>query len=448
MSKLSCIILAAGKGTRMKSARPKVMNTLAGWPLISHVIKTCEALKADTIVTVIASDMDDVATAVAPHSIAIQKQQLGTGDAAKAALPALKGKQGHVLILLGDVPMVSSVTLKKLWNAGKKTGLAVLTMRAKNPRGYGRIITQGDFVSAIVEQSDCTSKEEKINLVNAGCFCVAADKIAPWLNAISNKNKQKEFYLTDIIEVATKQKIKCAYVEAPESELQGINSRAQLAAAEYSMQQTLRNAAMDNGATLIDPATVYFSADTVLGRDVVVEPNVFFGPKVTIADDVTIHAFTHIEGASIDKGASIGPFARIRPKSKIGEKATIGNFVEVNRAVVKAGAKSKHVSYLGDAVIGAKTNIGAGTVIANYDGFDKQDTIIGDRVFIGSNSTLIAPLTIGNGAYIAAASAITTSVPDNALAVARTREVLRDGWADEYRSKKESLKNSKGKKHA
>lgn len=443
MSKLTCIILAAGKGTRMKSNRPKVMNTLAGWPLIKHVINTCEALKASQIVTVIAAGMDDVVAAVAPHDTAIQKKQLGTADAAKSALPVIKYDRGHVLILLGDVPMVSKDTLKELWDAGKKTGLSVLTFRADNPYGYGRIVTKGDYVTGIIEQADCTQDETDIDLVNAGCFCVAADKIEKWLGAIGNKNKQKEFYLTDIIASAAKDKVKCAYVEAPEHELLGINSRAQLAQAEWSMQSRLRDAALSNGATMIDPATVYLAADTVIGRDVVIEPNVFFGPGVTIEDDVTIHAFTHIEGASIAAGASIGPFARIRPKSKIGENATIGNFVEVNRSTVKAGAKSKHVSYLGDAVIGAKSNIGAGTVIANYDGFDKQDTVIGDRAFIGSNSTIIAPVKIGNGAYVAAGSAITTAVPDNALAVARAREVVRDGWANEYRAKKESSKKSK-----
>lgn len=451
MSKLSCIILAAGKGTRMKSDRPKVMHGLAGMPLIRHVVNTCQSLNASQIVTVIAKGMDDVAATVAPFETAIQKKQLGTADAAKSALPHLKSKRGHVLILLGDVPMISKETLKALWDAGKKTGLAVLAMRAENPYGYGRLITDKGNVVAIVEQADLNPKHEGIDLVNAGCFCVAADRIEDWLNAIGNKNRQREFYLTDIVTAAAKDKVKCAFVEAPAHELLGINSRAQLAQAEWTLQTRLRDAALANGATMIDPSTVYLSADTVIGRDVVIEPNVFFGPGVTIADNVTIHAFTHIEGAAIAAGASIGPFARIRPKSKIGAKVTIGNFVEVNRSNIKAGAKSKHMSYLGDAVVGAKSNIGAGTVIANYDGFDKQDTIIGDRVFIGSNATLIAPLTIGSGAYVAAASAITTSVPDDALAVARTREVMRDGWANEYRAKKETAKaaripTKKGKK--
>jgi len=438
---LSCIILAAGKGTRMNSDRPKVMAPLAGMPLIRHVIKACEGLAPAQIITVIAPKMDDVAAAVAPHATAIQKQQRGTGDAVKSAIPVLIGGsgklKGYVLIALGDVPMVTTTTLKALVAAGKKNGLSVLAFRASDPTGYGRLITdKSNFVTQIVEQKDANPAQQKINLVNGGLFCVDARKLGPWLDGLTTNNSQREYYLTDIITLAAKDKMKCAVVEAPENELQGINSRMQLAEAEDSLQITLRMRALENGVTLIDPASVFFAADTVLGRDVIIEPNVFFGAGVTIADNVTIHAFSHLEGASIGDGASIGPFARIRPKSKIGAKATIGNFVEVNRATVKAGAKSKHVSYLGDAVIGEKSNIGAGTVIANYDGFDKQDTRIGKGVFIGSNSTLVAPLNVGDGAYVAAGSALTTDVPSDALAIARARSVVRADWANEYRSKK------------
>ncbi len=445
MTKLSCIILAAGKGTRMKSAKPKVMHTLAGQPLIRHVVDTCEELGAGKIVTVIADGMDDVAATVSPHATAIQKKQLGTGDAAKSAMPALKGAKGHIMILLGDVPLVTVETLQSLWDAAKETGLSVLAMRSEDPTGYGRLITdKKGLVTGIVEDRDCTTAQKKIDLVNAGCFCVDAAKLDKYLNALDNKNSQKEYYLTDIIAVAAKAGVRCAYVEGEPGELMGINSRAQLAEAESEIQSLLRAQALFNGVTLIDPVTVYFAMDTELGTDVVIEPNVFFGPGVTVGNDVTIHAFTHIEGAHIAHGASIGPFARIRPKSAVGEKAVIGNFVEVNRSTVKAGAKSKHVSYLGDAVIGEKANIGAGTVIANYDGFDKQDTVIGANVFIGSNSTLVAPLKVGKGAYVAAGSALTTDVPEDALAVARARSVLRDGWASEYRAKKAETKKVKG----
>ncbi|MCB1537365.1 MAG: bifunctional UDP-N-acetylglucosamine diphosphorylase/glucosamine-1-phosphate N-acetyltransferase GlmU [Rhodospirillales bacterium] len=450
---LSCIILAAGKGTRMKSDRPKVMHALAGWPLIRHVVATCESLGAGKIVTVIAPPdtnpgMDDVAACVAPHPTAIQKAQMGTGDAARAALPALKGAKGHVLILLGDVPLVTPETLRALWTAGQKTGLAVLAMRMQNPPAYGRLILDADdCVTAIVEERDCTPEQRAIELVNAGAFCVAADRLESWLAALETDNDQGEYYLTDIVAIAARQSVRCAYVTGAPDELMGINSRAQLADAEHEIQSLLRARAMAGGATLIDPLTVWFAADTRIGRDVTIEPGVFFGPGVSIADNVTIHAFTHIEGATIGANAAIGPFARIRPKSSVGEKATIGNFVEVNRAHVKPGAKSKHVSYLGDAVIGEKANIGAGTIIANYDGFDKQETVIGAGVFIGSNSTLVAPLTVGEGAYVAAGSAITTDVPAQALAVARARSVVRDGWATEYRSKKAETRKGK-KTHA
>lgn len=449
MSKdVSCIILAAGKGTRMKSDRAKVMALLGGMPLIKHVIRACEGLNPAQIVTVIAPQMNDVAAAVAPHATAIQKQQRGTGDAAKSALPALGKPKGYVLICLGDVPMVTTATLKALVTAAKKTGLSVLAMRAEDPTGYGRLITgKSHFVTQIVEHKDASPAQQTIDLVNAGLFCVDAKKLSRWLDGLKINNSQREFYLTDIITLAAKDKIKCAVVEAPESEAQGINSRLQLAMAEDALQTRLRMQALENGVTLVDPASVFLAADTQIGRDVVIEPNVFFGPGVTIADGATIHAFTHIEGASIGENASIGPFARIRPKSKIGRSATIGNFVEINRATVKAGAKSKHVSYLGDAVIGEKSNIGAGTVIANYDGFDKQDTKIGKGVFIGSNSTLIAPLNVGDGAYIAAGSALNTDVPSDALAIARARSVVRAEWAHEYRAKKSESKSPiKGKK--
>ncbi len=448
MTDLHCILLAAGKGTRMKSAKPKVMAPLAGRPLVRHVVDTLEKLGVATIVTVIADGMDDVAATVAPHATAVQKQQLGTGDAARAGLPALAGKTGFVIIHAGDVPLVQPETFAALYEAAQDTGLAVLAMRPQSPRGYGRLLTDDDgCVSAIVEEKVCTDDQRGIDLVNAGTFCVALDKLGGWLSALKSDNAQKEYYLTDIVGIAAADGVKCDYIEAPEHEVMGINSRSQLAEAEGELQNRLRAQALFDGATLVDPMSVYFSMDTVLGRDVVVEPHVWFGPGVVVADNVTIHAFSYLEGVRIDDGASIGPFARIRPKSHIGAGASVGNFIEVNRSTLKAGAKSKHVSYLGDAVIGEKANIGAGTIIANYDGFDKQETVVGKGAFIGSNSTLIAPLTVGDGAYVGAASAITGDVPADALALARARTVLRDGWASDYRSKHASTKKDK-KSHA
>lgn len=443
MTDLHCIILAAGKGTRMKSDKPKVMAQLAGIPLVKHVVTACESLGPKTIVTVIAEGMDDVAKVVAPHKTAIQASQLGTGDAAKAAMPALKGAKGHVLILLGDVPLVTQPTLEALVEAARETGLAMLAMDVADPSGYGRVLTDENYVTDIVEEKDANAEQKAVTLVNAGLFCADAAKLEGWLNALKPENAQKEFYLTDIVKIAAKDGIKCEYVEGPPHELQGINSRSQLAEAEGELQNFLRARALHEGATLLDPMTTYFSMDTKLGRDVIVEPNVFFGPEVTVADGATIHAFSHLEGVEIGTGASVGPFARVRPHSEIGAGATVGNFVEVNRSKVLAGAKSKHVSYLGDAVIGEKANIGAGTVIANYDGFAKQETHIGKGVFIGSNSTLVAPLKVGEGAYVGAGSTVTTDVPADALAVARSRSVVRDGWAETYRTKKRSEKEKK-----
>jgi bifunctional UDP-N-acetylglucosamine pyrophosphorylase/glucosamine-1-phosphate N-acetyltransferase len=440
MTDLHCIILAAGKGTRMKSDKPKVMAQLAGQPLIRHVVTVCEALAPKTIVTVIAGGMDDVAKAVSPHKTAIQKQQLGTGDAAKSALPALKGAKGHIMILLGDVPLVTAPTLESLLEAARETGLAMLAMDIPDPTGYGRVMTDENFVTDIVEEKDADAEQKSVTLVNAGIFCADAVKLETWLNALKPENAQKEYYLTDIVKIAAKDGVRCEYIEGPAHELQGINSRSQLAEAEGELQNFLRARALHEGATLQDPMTTYFSMDTKLGRDVVVEPNVFFGPGVNVENGATIHAFSHLEGVNVGANASVGPFARVRPHSDIGAGASIGNFVEVNRSVVKAGAKSKHMSYLGDAVIGEKTNIGAGTVIANYDGFNKQETTVGKGVFIGSNSTLVAPLQVGDGAYVGAGSTVTTNVPADALAVARSRSVVRDGWADSYRKKKQSEK--------
>jgi bifunctional UDP-N-acetylglucosamine pyrophosphorylase/glucosamine-1-phosphate N-acetyltransferase len=437
---LHCIILAAGKGTRMKSAKAKVMAQLCGMPLIKHVVSTCEKLAPSTIITVIADGMADVAQAVAPHTTVVQKQQLGTGDAAKAALPVLETAQGYALILLGDVPMVTPETLSALQEAAKETGLAVLGMRAANPRGYGRLITENNYVMQIVEDAECSFDQQEIDLVNAGLFCVELTKLRRYLAALQSDNAKHEYYLTDIVRIAALDGTPCEYVEGPESELQGINSRSQLAEAEGELQNMLRAKAMFDGVTLIDPMTVYFSMDTFLSSDVIVEPNVFFGAGVRVRSGVTIHAFSYLEGVTIEEGASIGPFARIRPQSYISAGASVGNFCEVNRTTLQAGAKSKHLSYLGDAVIGANANIGAGTVIANYDGFDKHQTVIGPACFIGSNSTLVAPLQVGAGAYIGAGSAVNADVPADALAVARERTVIREGWATEYRLKKEKEK--------
>lgn len=430
---ISCIILAAGKGTRMKSSLPKVMHPLAGWPLIRHVVKTTEALGANEIITVIAPGMDSVAAEVSPHKTAVQTTQNGTADAAKAALPHMANKSGYTLILLGDVPLITPPTLGALIEAAHETGLSVLGTDLPDPTGYGRLITEGIIVNKIVEERDCTPDEREVTLVNSGCFCVKTEYLEKFLNQIGNSNAQNEYYLTDIVEVAAQNNVQCVFLVAPNHEVMGINSRSQLAEAESELQNYLRALAMHNGATLQDPMTTYFSVDTKLGQDVTIEPGVYFGAGVQIGDNVTIHAYSYLEGVTVENNAEIGPFARIRTGSHMGEGASLGNFAELNRSTLKSGAKSKHLSYLGDATIGEKSNIGAGTVIANYDGINKSKTNLESGVFIGSNSTLIAPLHVGTGAYIAAASAITDDVPANALAIARSRTTLRENWADEHR---------------
>lgn len=438
---LAIVILAAGKGTRMKSALPKVMHPVAGRPMIAWLIETAESLKPEKIIVVTAPGMDDVARAVAPHATVVQEKQSGTGDAVRPALPLLEGFTGKVLILLGDEPFVPVEDLKRMiaWK-----GLSVMAVRPLAYRGLGRMIVHEDgTLDRIVEEKDATADEKEIDLCNAGNFCVPAEHLGKWLGRLKNDNAQKEYYLTDLPKIAEKDGFLTMVVEANVNRVRwGVNTRSELAEREHEAQQMLREKAMENGATLVDPSKVYFSHDTKLGQDVLVEPNVFFGSGVTVADNVVIHSFCHLEGVTIDNGAQVGPFARIRPHSHIGEKAVVGNFIEVNRSDIQAGAKAKHLSYLGDTVVGEKANIGAGTVIANYNGYDKLETTIGKGVFIGSNSTLVAPLTIGDGAYVAAASAITEDVPADALAVARNRPIIRGGWAAEYRNKKKTEKGA------
>jgi bifunctional UDP-N-acetylglucosamine pyrophosphorylase/glucosamine-1-phosphate N-acetyltransferase len=441
----ACIILAAGKGTRMKSDKPKVLHEVAGLPMINHITKAAENSGARDICVVIAADMQEsVGQAIAPHKTAIQKEQKGTGDAAKAAEDALKSFKGKILILIGDAPLITSETLNELQNAASATGLAVLGFEAADPYGYGRLIEEEEgCISAIVEEKDCSEDQKDITLCNAGNFCVDSDLLWQCLSELKSDNAQGEYYLTDIVKLAASKGIKCGLAIAHEWEAMGVNSRAQLADAEYIMQQRLREKAMEGGATLLDPETVYLSADTEIGRDVIIEPNVFIGPKVKIGDNVTIHAFTHLTETILENKVAVGPFSRLRGMARLDEGAAVGNFVEVKKTHFHAGAKAKHLAYLGDATIGKKTNISAGVITVNYDGFEKHHTTIGDNVMVGCDTTLVAPVTIGDGAYIAAGSAITMDVAPDALAVARNRPIIRDGWAAEYREKKKHLKDEK-----
>lgn len=436
---LAIIILAAGKGTRMKSDLPKVMHKVAGRPMINWIIETAEKLGPEKIVIVTAPGMDDVAAAVAPHVVVHQEEQLGTANALMAAQAALKDFKGHVLVLLGDGPLYTDRTLRHFIKniVHSQQPMGFLGMQLADPTGYGRLMIIDGCVEAIIEEKDATDIQRAVNSCWTGVMAADAEKLWPWLARVDNNNANGEYYLTQLPTIA--QDDGCATIAAwaPVDETLGVNSRVDLALLEVKMQDRLRRNAMENGATLLDPATTYFSYDTVLGRDVMIEPGVFFGPGVRVGDGALIHAFSHLEGVVVESGASVGPFARIRPHSHIGSGASVGNFIEVNRATLEAGAKAKHVCYLGDAVIGAKSNIGAGTVIANYDGFNKLETCIEEGVFVGSNSTIIAPCHIGDGAIIGAGSVVTQAVPKDAIYLERNKPEIHYGAAAEYRARKE-----------
>jgi bifunctional UDP-N-acetylglucosamine pyrophosphorylase/glucosamine-1-phosphate N-acetyltransferase len=440
---IAAVVLAAGKGTRMKTALPKVLHRLAGRPMIGYVLEHLKPLKCERIVVVVSPGMEKLAAAVAPNPTAIQAQPLGTGHAVLAARAALQGFKGDVLVVFGDCPFISADTIGRLVarrRAADDPAVVVLGMRPADPAEYGRLILGMDgTLEAIVEYRDASPAQRAITLCNSGVMAIDGKRLFGLLDRVGNANAKGEYYLTDIVGIARADGGTCAVVEAPAAELIGINSRAELAAAEAILQDRLRIQAMDGGATLIDPHTVFFSFDTKLGHDVVVGPSVVFGPGVEIGNAVEIKAFCHIEGARIAASAVIGPFARLRPGTTVGERARIGNFVEAKNAALGTGAKANHLTYLGDAVIGAGVNIGAGTITANYDGFNKHRTEIGADASIGSNSVLVAPVKVGRGAIVGAGSVVTQSVSPDALALARGRQVEKPGWAAKFRESKGQL---------
>ncbi|MFM8747463.1 MAG: bifunctional UDP-N-acetylglucosamine diphosphorylase/glucosamine-1-phosphate N-acetyltransferase GlmU [Aestuariivirga sp.] len=449
MQDLAIIVLAAGKGTRMKSALPKVMHRAAGRSLIGHVLHAAKALSPAAAVIVVAPDMDAVvaeARRVLPEArAAVQAERLGTGHAVAMARPALEGFAGTVLVLYGDVPLISAATLEALVKTAGQ-GLAVLGFEAANPHGYGRLLQDaGGNVAAIREELDASPQQELIKLCNSGIIAISGELLWRLLPQLGNGNAKGEYYLTDIVELAGKAGTPCRLAVCPESEVAGVNDRVQLAAIEAALQAAYRRRHMLNGVGLAAPDTVYFSADTVIGEDVTIAPNVVFGPGVVIEAGAEILSFCHIEGARIAAGARIGPFARLRPGAVIGAEAHIGNFVEVKQAEIGAGAKANHLSYIGDARVGAGSNIGAGTITCNYDGFEKHRTDIGDHVFVGSNTALVAPVKLGDGANVAAGSVVTRDVPANALAIARAGLDIRPGWAARFRELKAARKAAKKK---
>lgn len=440
----AAIVLAAGKGTRMKSDLPKVLHPVANRPMIHHVLEAARAVGAAPLVVVLSPDLQAVAAQVAPAAVAIQDAPLGTGHAVAAALPLLDGFEGAVLVLFGDTPLITAATLRRLGAALDRpgTGVAVLGFRPAAGGAYGRLVqdAQGQL-QRIVEAGEASAAELAIPLCNAGVMGIAGRHLAALVGAIGNANAKGEYYLTDVVAAARARNLNCVVVEGAADEVLGVNSRVELAAAEALMQDRLRRGHMLDGVTFEDPASVRLSGDTVLGRDVTVGPNVVFGPRVVVEPGARIEAFCHLEGAVVGRGATVGPFARLRPGTVLGAKAKIGNFVETKNARLGPGAKANHLSYLGDAEIGAAANIGAGTITCNYDGIAKHRTTIGAGAFIGSNSALVAPVEIGDGAIIGAGSVVTGTVAADALFVARPQAVIRDGAAARFRAARKGLKD-------
>lgn len=449
MRSVAAVILAAGHGTRMKSSTPKVLHAVGGRSMLAHVMAAAEALAPQRLAVVVGAQapvVGDAAKAIrSDAAIAVQNPPRGTGDAVRQAIPALKGFSGVVLVLYADTPLVRPETLSALAAAVEKgAAVAVLGFRPADPGAYGRLKTSAaGGLEAIVEAKDASAEELKIGFVNSGVMAVDAAFLARALPQLKDDNARKEFYLTDIVAIARREGLSCAVAEAAEDEVAGVNSRAELAAAERIFQDRRRQAAMEAGVTLIDPGTVYFSWDTAIAHDVVIEPNVFFGPGVVIAPGAHIRANSHIEGARVGEGASVGPFARLRPGTALSRDVKVGNFVEIKNAQVGEGAKIPHLTYVGDAAVGARANLGAGTITCNYDGFSKHRTTIGDGAFIGSNSSLVAPVTIGAGAYVGSGSVITKNVEPGALAVARGRQADFKGWAQRFRASNSAQKKDK-----
>ena len=401
--------------------------------MLRHLLDSCDPVFTRRVV-VIGPGMETVAAEAAPSPVVIQHDRLGTAHAALQAEPEFG--TGDVAVLYADNPLIRTETLRRLLAARKEAGLVLLAMRPTNPGRYGRVIVHDGTVQRVVEWADAGEDDRAVGLCNAGVLCAAAADFTRWLRQVRADNAKGEYYLTDVVAIARAEGARVIAIEAPEAELRGVNSRAELAAAEATVQGWLRLAAMEGGATLTAPETVFLSADTRLAPDVSVGPNVIFGPGVTVAEGAQIRAFSHLEGCTVGPGAIIGPFARLRPGTVVGAHAHVGNFVELKAAMLGDGAKANHLSYVGDAEIGPRTNIGAGTITVNYDGYGKHRTVVGAGAFIGSNSSLVAPVRIGDGAFVVAGSTVTDDVPGDAMAFGRARQTNKPGRAAAYRSAK------------
>jgi bifunctional UDP-N-acetylglucosamine pyrophosphorylase / glucosamine-1-phosphate N-acetyltransferase len=450
MTKLAVIILAAGQGTRMKSDLHKVLHPLAGRPMLEHLLATVDELGAERRIVVVGKGREQLESALAGHdlTIVVQEEQKGTGHAVQQAESALSEFEGTLLVLYGDTPLVARDTLEAMCArlaAEDRPGVVVLASSPDDPAAYGRVILgEGDCILRMVEYKDASEAERQVRLCNSGMMAVRSSDLFRWLARVGNDNAADEYYLPDVVMVAAEEGRHSVALECPAFETAGVNSRAELAAVELAWQRRRRALAMAEGATLIDPDTVWFSHDTRLGRDVLIEPNVFFGPGVTIADGAIIRGFSHIEGASIGEGAEVGPFARLRPGAELGAGSKVGNFVEIKKARLGPGAKANHLSYIGDAEVGARANIGAGTITCNYDGFFKYRTLIGEGAFIGSNSSLVAPVSVGSGAIVGAGSVVTRDVESDSLGVTRAEQKQLSGWASRFRERQQAKKAGGG----
>ncbi len=441
------IILAAGEGTRMNSDIPKVLHRIGGAPMLLHAMRTGQVLAPDHTVVVVGYEGDAVAKAAHAYDedvlVVQQDEQLGTAHAVAQAAPALARHAGDAVVLYGDTPFIQPQTLARMAEARAAHDIVVLGFKAEDPGRYGRLVIQGDSLEKVVEFKDANADERKINLCNSGIIMAKASTLFDLITAVGNDNAAGEYYLTDIVAIARSRGLEATAVSCDEAETMGINSRADLIAAEAAFQARARAQAFADGVTMPAPDTVFFACDTVIGRDAVIEQNVVFGPGATIESGAYIRAFSHLEGCHVSRGAIVGPFARLRPGAELAEDARVGNFVEVKNAVIDEGAKINHLSYIGDAHVGAASNIGAGTITCNYDGVMKHRTEIGARVFIGSNTMLIAPVTVGDEAMTASGSVINKDVPEGAMAVARAPQVNKPGFA---RKLFEMLKSRKEKR--
>ncbi|MFV0490322.1 MAG: bifunctional UDP-N-acetylglucosamine diphosphorylase/glucosamine-1-phosphate N-acetyltransferase GlmU [Pseudorhodobacter sp.] len=441
---VSLIVLAAGKGTRMNSDLPKVLHPLGAAPILHHALTAGRALDPERVVVVAGHGAEAVTRAARAFDpeigIALQHEQLGTGHAVAQALPFLSGAEGDTIVLYGDTPFVRPETLQAMCAARAEHGLVVLGFEARDPGRYGRLITTGDRLDRIVEWKDADDKERAVTLCNSGVICADSKLLSELVARIGNDNASGEYYLTDIVALARDAGHSAGVVRCDEAETLGINTRAELAGAERLFQNRMRDDALENGVTLSAPETVFFALDTHIGRDCVIGPNIVFGPGVTVESGAEIRAFCHLEGCHISRGATVGPFARLRPGAELAEDVHVGNFVEIKNAVLDEGVKVGHLTYLGDAHIGEKTNIGAGTVTCNYNGVSKHRTEIGARSFIGTNTLFVAPVSVGRDAMTGSGSVITENVPDEALALGRARQVNKPGLAtrmmERYRAAK------------